>query len=148
MAAIASGFLGDYKDAVGIIAIVVLIAVLGFSQEYQAQKAIGSLILDDGSLILDDECLILDDECLILDDECLILDDGSLILDDGSLILDDGSLILDDECLILADQAPSGRELLTGNRGGISLRFNELNAEGATKLPLFLRVPVSPFPCL
>ncbi len=43
VAAIASGFLGDYKDAVGIIAIVVLIAVLGFSQEYQAQKAIATL---------------------------------------------------------------------------------------------------------
>ncbi|PMB45166.1 ATPase [Fischerella thermalis CCMEE 5330] len=43
VAAIASGVLGDYKDALGIIAIVVLIAVLGFSQEYQAQKAIATL---------------------------------------------------------------------------------------------------------
>ncbi|MBF2009443.1 MAG: cation-translocating P-type ATPase [Chlorogloeopsis fritschii C42_A2020_084] len=43
VAAIVSGLLGDYKDAVGIIAIVVLIAFLGFSQEYQAQKAIATL---------------------------------------------------------------------------------------------------------
>ncbi|WP_146005342.1 cation-translocating P-type ATPase, partial [Fischerella thermalis] len=43
VAAIASGVLGDYKDALGIIAIVALIAVLGFSQEYQAQKAIATL---------------------------------------------------------------------------------------------------------
>ncbi len=43
VAAIFSNLLGDYKDAVGIIAIVVLIALLGFSQEYQAQKAIANL---------------------------------------------------------------------------------------------------------
>jgi Ca2+-transporting ATPase len=43
VAAVVSGLLGDYKDAVGIVAIVVLIAVLGFSQEYQAQKAIATL---------------------------------------------------------------------------------------------------------
>ncbi|MFQ4140854.1 cation-translocating P-type ATPase [Chlorogloeopsis sp. ULAP02] len=43
VAALISSLLGDYKDAVGIIAIVVLIAFLGFSQEYQAQKAIATL---------------------------------------------------------------------------------------------------------
>ncbi|MFB2771580.1 cation-translocating P-type ATPase [Pelatocladus sp. BLCC-F211] len=43
VAAIFSNLLGDYKDAVGIITIVVLIAFLGFSQEYRAQKAIANL---------------------------------------------------------------------------------------------------------
>ncbi|MEA5572681.1 cation-translocating P-type ATPase [Calothrix sp. UHCC 0171] len=43
VAAAVSAFLGEYKDGLGIIAIVVLIAVLGFSQEYQAQKAIATL---------------------------------------------------------------------------------------------------------
>ncbi len=43
VAAVVSAFVGDYKDGVGIIAIVVLIAFLGFSQEYQAQKAIATL---------------------------------------------------------------------------------------------------------
>ncbi|OKH21286.1 ATPase [Hydrococcus rivularis NIES-593] len=43
VAAVISVFLGDYKDGLGIIAIVVLITFLGFSQEYQAQKAIASL---------------------------------------------------------------------------------------------------------
>lgn len=42
-AAIVSGILGDYKDAIGIVAIVVLIALLGFTQEYRAQKAIATL---------------------------------------------------------------------------------------------------------
>ncbi|OUL23015.1 ATPase [Nostoc sp. RF31YmG] len=43
VAAIFSNLLGDCKDAVGIIAIVVLIVCLGFTQEYQAQKAIANL---------------------------------------------------------------------------------------------------------
>jgi Ca2+-transporting ATPase len=43
VAAVFSNLLGDYKNAVGIITIVVLIAFLGFSQEYRAQKAIANL---------------------------------------------------------------------------------------------------------
>ncbi|MFM7437850.1 MAG: cation-transporting P-type ATPase, partial [Snowella sp.] len=43
IAAIISGFLGDYKDAVGILAIVLLISLLGLSQEYRAEKALAAL---------------------------------------------------------------------------------------------------------
>ncbi|MDJ0774532.1 MAG: cation-translocating P-type ATPase [Mastigocoleus sp. MO_167.B18] len=43
VAAAISVFLGDYKDGLGIIAIVVLIACLGFTQEYRAQRAIANL---------------------------------------------------------------------------------------------------------
>ncbi|ABA21523.1 ATPase, E1-E2 type [Trichormus variabilis ATCC 29413] len=42
-AAVISALLGDYKDGLGIIAIILLITFLGFSQEYRAQKAIANL---------------------------------------------------------------------------------------------------------
>jgi magnesium-transporting ATPase (P-type) len=40
VAAIISAFLGDHKDTVTILAIVVLIAAIGFNQEYRAGKAV------------------------------------------------------------------------------------------------------------
>lgn len=43
LAAIVAGLLGDYKDALGIFAIVMLISLLGFSQEYRAERAIAAL---------------------------------------------------------------------------------------------------------
>ncbi len=43
LAAVISVFLGDYKDGLGIVAIVVLIICLGFTQEYRAQRAIANL---------------------------------------------------------------------------------------------------------
>jgi Ca2+-transporting ATPase len=87
-AAVASAIVGDYKDSVAIMAIVVFIATLGFYQEYKAEKAISALkkmsvptvkLRRDGRM---SEVLAND----IVPGDILLLEAGNVLPADGRII--------------------------------------------------------------
>lgn len=100
MSAIISAVIGDYVEAIAIIAIVVLAGVLGFVQEYQADRAIESLrkmaaptatVLRDGG-----ECIVPSRE--IVPGDVLIIKTGDRIAADGR-ILEQVTLRIDEAAL-------------------------------------------------
>lgn len=88
VAAVISAVLGDYKDGLGIIAIIVLITFLGFSQEYRAQKAIANLkklavphvkVRRDGHIQEISACNLVPGDIVLLEAEDIVPADCRLI---------------------------------------------------------------------
>jgi Ca2+-transporting ATPase len=100
VAAVVSGALGDWKDAIVILAIVVLNAVLGFSQEYRAEKAMATLkklavptvkVRRDGQVVEVSARELVPGDVVLLETGALVPADGRL-LESVNLRIDEAAL--------------------------------------------------------
>jgi Ca2+-transporting ATPase len=100
VAAVVSGALGDWKDAVAILAIVVLNAALGFTQEFHAEKAMAALkklvmptvkVRRDGQMRLTSARELVPGDVVLLEAGAQVPADGRL-LDSVSLRMDEAAL--------------------------------------------------------
>ena len=88
VAAAVSVAVGDYKDAVAILAIVVLNAVLGFYQEFQAEKAIAALkklAVPHVKVRRDGHVLEISARDLVVGD-VMLLEAGNIVAADGRVV--------------------------------------------------------------
>ncbi|HSR32178.1 MAG TPA: HAD-IC family P-type ATPase, partial [Anaerolineae bacterium] len=100
VAAVVSGALGDWKDAIAILAIVVLNAVLGFSQEFRAEKAMAALkqlavptvkVRRDGHVVQISALDLVPGDVVLLEAGALVPADGRL-LESVNLRVDEAAL--------------------------------------------------------
>ncbi len=87
-ATIISGFLGEYADAIVILAIVILIAVLGFAQEYKAEMAIAALkkLASLKATVIRDGQKVEVDSSHVVEGDIIILETGDKVPADARLI--------------------------------------------------------------
>jgi Ca2+-transporting ATPase len=88
VAAVVSGALGDWKDAIAILAIVILNAILGFSQEFRAEKAMAALkqlavptvkVRRDGHVVQIPASELVPGDVVLLETGALVPADGRLL---------------------------------------------------------------------
>jgi Ca2+-transporting ATPase len=124
VAAIASGFLGDWKDAVAIMVIVVLNAILGFSQEYRAEKAISALkqlavptvkVRRDGHVVEISARDLVPGDIVLLEAGDVVPADGRL-LEAINLRVDEAALTGESEPVEKSAGVLSGADLPVGDR--------------------------------
>ena len=106
VAAVVSVLLGDWKDATAILAIVLLNAALGFSQEFRAEKAMAALkqlavptvrVRRDGHVV---EISALE----LVPGDMVLLETGALVPADGRL-LESVNLRVEEACLLYTSDA-------------------------------------------
>ena len=124
VAAVVSGALGDWKDAIAILAIVVLNAVLGFSQEFRAEKAMAALkqlavptvkVRRDGHVIEISARDLVPGDVVLLEAGALVPADGRL-LESFNLRVDEAALTGESEPVEKHTRALDRAELPVGDR--------------------------------
>ena len=106
VAAIVSGIVGEPQDAVAILVIVVLNAVLGFSQEYRAEKAIDALkrMATPMALVLRDNTLMTLSSTLLVPGDVVQLEAGKIVPADLRII--EASQLRADEAALTGESFP------------------------------------------
>ncbi len=124
VAAVVSGVLGDWKDAIAILAIVVLNAVLGFSQEFRAEKAMAALkqlavptvkVRRDGQLVEISARDLVPGDVVLLEAGALVPADGRL-LESVNLRVEEAALTGESEPVEKHVQALDKPDLPVGDR--------------------------------
>ncbi len=124
VAAVVSILLGEYSDAVIILAIVVLNAVIGFSQEYRAEQAIAALkklsvptvqVKRDGHTVEISALNLVPGDVVRIETGGLIPADGRLI-EEANLKIEEAALTGESEAVEKTTQALPGEDLTIGDR--------------------------------
>jgi Ca2+-transporting ATPase len=127
-AAVISAFLGDSKDVVVILAIVILNAIIGTYQEFQAEKALAALSAMQVPLVRvrrAGEVLQISAEELVPGD-IVIIGEGDRIPADGRLI--ENRSLLVEEAMLTGESVPVEKQIapVEGEQVGIGDRANML----------------------
>ncbi len=142
LSGIFSGFLGEFLDAAVIFAITFFVVLLGFFQEYKAERALEALkkiIEDEAKVIRDGKVKLVPVEEIVPGD-LVILEAGDKIPADGVLV--EGSELLVDEAVLTGESYPvekkindklfagtlvvKGRGLLRVEKTGKETKFGEI----------------------
>jgi len=124
IAAAISAVLGDYKDAIAIMAIVVLNAILGFTQEYRAEKAMAALkklavptvkVRRNGQVMEISARELVPGDVVLLETGVLVPADGRLV-ESANLRVQEAALTGESEPVEKYPQTLSGADLLLGDR--------------------------------
>ncbi|WP_420644761.1 calcium-translocating P-type ATPase, PMCA-type [Candidatus Leptofilum sp.] len=124
IAAIVSGYLGDFKDVVVILAIVILNAAIGFSQEYRAEQAIAALkklavptvkVRRDGQLVEISARELVPGDIVLLEAGNLVPADGRL-LESINLKVEEAALTGESEAVSKISESLNEEDLPIGDR--------------------------------
>lgn len=132
-ATIISGLMGEKADAVTIIIIVIINALLGFIQEYKTEKsleALNKLASPTGKVIRDGKIQIVNAE-LIVPGDVLVLESGDRIPADGFLIEQSG-IIMDES--LLTGESVGVEKKCTGKESYIFMGTIVLKGKGYAKV--------------
>src|SRR5690349_12837773 len=123
LAAVVSALLNDYKDALAIVAIIILNAALGFSQEYRAEKAIAALkkLAVPSVKVRRDAQVISIPAARLVPGDIVILEAGDAVAADGRVLESVGLQTL--EAALTGESEPIGK--IAGPLEGTNLALGD-----------------------
>lgn len=113
-ATIISGVMGEKADAITIIIIVIMNAILGFIQEYKTEKsleALKELAAPTAKVVRDGSVVVINSEYLVPGD-VVIIEGGDRIPADGILYSENGLMV--DESLLTGESVPVEKRTVIG----------------------------------